>query len=534
MKKTKVTKKTKGGRITGLYIGPKFVDLVQLGGTAASPRLIGFTREEIIEQLGAKKENTKEKKKGGPEGRDQEKENDFSKKQATDKNHSIVDNTIIIQAVKRALRKSNFKVEEVIVNLSLENAMLRYFQMPLIPEQEWRTAIKFEAKRHLPFNIEDIFFDFQVVKREETKRMDVVFAAAQKKNVKKLISNLNEIGLKVLFLEPLSSAVGRVLQLNNQINANETTAIVNIVQDNVNINILKNNIFYFVHDIKIAFEQEPSFDNLVNEIGLSFNYCEKKLKQGKIEKIIICSDKEIDSKLVESFKESFKINVELGEAIRKITNAEGLPPGFYFAIGLALKGIIKSILEVNLWKQEEFIKKKASEKENFVKAVITEGILSAIILSAIFLVTNNQIKIANDELKRIIRQQPKVSSKIKKLSISQLKLKQKDLKQQEFVLKKVIEERIFLTTKLNELNKILPDNMWVKKISWIERPISLYLKGAIFLGDKQKETEIVTNLTSVIKKNEALKKGFEKIDMISIGRSEKRGHEITDFAIEMK
>ena len=68
------------------------------------------------------------------------------------------------------MRKSNFKVEEVIVNLSLENAMLRYFQMPLIPEQEWRTAIKFEAKRHLPFNIEDIFFDFQVVKREETKR----------------------------------------------------------------------------------------------------------------------------------------------------------------------------------------------------------------------------------------------------------------------------------------------------------------------------------------------------------------------------
>ena len=484
-----------GDKITGLYIGPKFIDLMQLERTPAGPKLVGFVREEII------------------------------------------DDVTIVQAVKRAIRKSNLKIEEVIVNLSLESAMLRYFQMPLIPEQEWKSAIKFEAKRHIPFNIEDIFFDFQVVKKEEEKRMEVVFAATQKKEVQKIISDLAQIGLKVLILEPVSSSADRILQLNEQIDPNQSTVIVSIIGDNANVNILKNNIFYFVRDIKITQEEKEksSFDNLLNEIRFSFNYYEKKLKQEKIDKIILCSDEEINPKLVESFKENFKINVELGEVAKGLLNAEGLGAGFCFAAGLALKGITKSSLEINLWQQEEIIKKIAVEKENFVKTLIAEGVLAILILGGIFFITQGQIKTARNELDEAVRQRPKVTAEIRNLDISKLKLKKKDLEREKSVLKKLIGGRFFLTAKLNELNKILPDNLWFKEIRWTENPLSLNFKGSIFLGDKQKETETITDLVSTIGKNEVLKEGFKKDpEMGPIGEGEKRGHKITNFEINMR
>lgn len=520
--------KTKEKRVTGLYIGPKLIDLVQLEKTAAGPKLVGFAREEIIERR-----SEEDEKKDIPKNKD----GSPIKRRATDENPSHIDNATIIQAMKRAIRKSNLKVEEAVVNLPLENAMIRYFQMPLIPEQEWQTAIKFEAKRHIPFSIKDIFFDFQVTKKEEEKRMDVVFAAAQKKEVQKIISDLAQIDIKVLVLEPISSSVNRILQLNNQIDPNQSTVIVNIIGDNANVNILKNNIFYFVRDIKMTQEEKEKscFDNLLNEIRLSFNYYEKKLKQEKIDKIILCSDEEIEPRLIESFKENFKINVELGEVAKGLVNAEGLASGFCFATGLGLKGIASSALEVNLWQQEELIKKKASEKENFVKTVIVEGILAILILGGVFFISNNQLKTAKDELDKVINQRPKVSAEMRGLNIPQLKSRRESLSRKNFTFKKIIGKRIFLTAKLNELNKILPEGVWIKELTWNENTPSLILKGSVFLGDKQKETEVVTNLVSVIQRDNILNEGFKKPPRIGpISQSDKRGHKITDFEITME
>ncbi|MCD6575428.1 pilus assembly protein PilM [Candidatus Aerophobetes bacterium] len=520
--------KTREKRVTGLYIGPKFIDLVQLERTTAGPKLIGFAREEIIERRtqGDKEKNIPKDKEDKP-----------LKRRVVDKNPSVVDNTVIMQAIKRAIRKSKLKIEEVIVNLPLESTLLRYFQMPLIPEQEWKSAIKFEAKRHIPFNIEDMFFDFQVVKKEEEKRMEVVFAAAQKKEVQGIIFDLSQIDLKVLVLEPISSSASRVLRLNEQIDPQESTVIVNIIGDNANVNILKNNIFYFVRDIKITPDEKEksSFDNLLQEIRFSFNYYEKKLKQEKIDKIILCSDEEIEPKLVESFKENFKINVELGEVTRKLVSAEGLPSGFCFAAGLALKGITKSSLEINLWQQEELIRKKALEKENFKKTVIVEGILAVLILGGVFFISNNQLRTAKDELDKVINQRPRVSAEIRGLNISQLKSRRESLKRKNFTLKRIIGKRIFLTAKLNELNKVLPEGVWIRNLTWNENPRSLILKGSVFLGDKQKETEVVTNLLSVIQKDNILNEGFKEPPRIGpISQRDKRRHKITDFEITME
>jgi len=147
-----------------------------------------------------------------------------------------------------------------------------------------------------------------------------------------------------------------------------------------------------------------------------------------------------------------------------------------------------------------------------------------LILGGIFFITQGQIKTAKNELEKTRRKRPKVSAEIRNLDISQLRLKKKNLRREESVLKELIDGRIFLTPKLNELNKILPDNLWFKEISWKENPPSLNLRGSVFWGDKQKETETITNLVSTIGKNELLKQGFKKDpEMGPITESEERG-----------
>ncbi|MCK4858927.1 MAG: pilus assembly protein PilM [Candidatus Omnitrophica bacterium] len=516
-------------KITGLYVGSNFVDLMQLERTSVGPRLVGFAREEIVEVNSHK-------------GKDVPPNEEFEALKKSLVGDPILHNpNMVVQAIKRAIRKSNLKVKEIIVNLPLESAMVRYFQIPLIPEPEWRRAIKFEAKRHIPFAIEEVFFDFQVVPREEEKRMEVMFTAVQKREVEKIVSVLAQMDLKVLALEPISSCVSRILQLNNQINPAQSTVVINIVGDSASVNILKNNIFYLVRDIKIASETAPEeeekspYANLLNEIKFSFNYYEKKLKQEKIDKIILCSDGEIDSQLLERFKEDFKIKIELGEVTKRILNAEGLVPGFCFAAGLALRGLVKSNLEANLWQQEEIIRKVALEKENFVKTLVAEGMLAILILGGVFFITDAQVRTAREELDKIKKQVPEVSAEIRSLSFTQLESKKKDIKAEKIALGRIMDKRIFLTKKLNEFNKVLPDNLWLKMLSWSRNPHRLDLKGGAFLGDRQQETESVTQMFSNIRKNAVLREGFKKDPKIgTIGEGREGKYRITNFDIKME
>ncbi|RKY39239.1 MAG: hypothetical protein DRP75_02670 [Candidatus Omnitrophota bacterium] len=489
----------KGERISGLYIGSKYVDLMQVENTPAGARLIGFAREQIAE---------------GREGK-----GDF-----------------VFQAVKRVIRKSNLRVDEVVVNLPLESSIVRYLQMPLIPEGEWKTAIKFEAKRHIPFSMENIYFDFYVVKREAEKRMEVVFVAAQKKEVDRIISELGQIKLRVFALEPLCSSAERILRASNQINPQQSTMLINLVQDVANVNILKDNVFYFVRDIKITSEDKDSlsFDNLISEIRFCFNYYEKRLKQERIEKIVLSSDERIDSALMDKLKENFRTEIEMVDPARGLEDAKGLGAEFCFSAGLALKGITRSSLEVNLWQQEELVKKRALERQRFVKTIISEGVLGGLILGGVFFITQTQINTAKRELEEVKSRRPKVSAQIRNLDISRLKAQRRRLKKEKAVLKNLMDKRIFLTTKLNEINKLFPENAWIRELSWREEPLYLVIKGSIFLGDKEKERETITNFASALSKNEKLIEGFERVEMKSLSEGREKGYRITDFEIEMR
>jgi hypothetical protein len=68
----------------------------------------------------------------------------------------------IVDAVRPALAKLINPPQEVVVSLSPQLSLLRYFQMPAISQKFWKTAIPLEAKKHIPFPFHGLMHDFQV------------------------------------------------------------------------------------------------------------------------------------------------------------------------------------------------------------------------------------------------------------------------------------------------------------------------------------------------------------------------------------
>ena len=86
------------------------------------------------------------------------------------------------RAIVRALQKINVKRAEVVAAFSPFQLVTRYFKMPMIPRKEWAGAIPYEARRYIPFHLEETILDQKVVeeKKDGQDQLSVAVSAAKK------------------------------------------------------------------------------------------------------------------------------------------------------------------------------------------------------------------------------------------------------------------------------------------------------------------------------------------------------------------
>jgi len=217
------------------------------------------------------------------------------------------------EALKRAVAKANLANNEVVTGISGPAVVVRYIDLPQMSKNDLESAVKFEAKPHIPFDLKDVILDFQVLdqaKNQESKKMKVLLVAAQRNFIQKHIELLESQGLKPVIIDVDSFAlINAFLYANNEeANLHQATALVNIGASLTNVSILNKGIPKFSRDIpmggnnltdgiskrlnvafkqaerlkeKIEGESSPSFESispvlesLANEIRRSFDYYE--------------------------------------------------------------------------------------------------------------------------------------------------------------------------------------------------------------------------------------------------------------------
>lgn len=122
----------------------------------------------------------------------------------------------LAKIIKKALARvkgEKLKTKYVIASLPEEKAFLQVVQMPIISEQELKSAVIYEAERHIPLPIEQVYLDSQIVPPivNRLDHLDVLVVAIPKKTVDLYTSSLKEAGLIPQVLEVESQSIARVL-----------------------------------------------------------------------------------------------------------------------------------------------------------------------------------------------------------------------------------------------------------------------------------------------------------------------------------
>ncbi|MBU4343643.1 MAG: pilus assembly protein PilM [Candidatus Omnitrophica bacterium] len=512
-----------GKKAVGLYIGQDTVDLVVLRGTIRGPRLINFGQTYIYPKEGDKGEVVSQGD-AGPSSAKKTKED------------------YIVEAIKRVFKENNVKPGRVAAAMSSEEAMVRYFQMPKIPKKEWSAAVNFEAKRYIPFRIEDVASDFQVMPSRDTPNsMDVVFVAVKKMALEKFVSIFERAGVRPVIIEPAPFSLMRALSAAEQIDPKVNTAVVNIAKNSANINILRNGVPYIIRDMPLYENisegkfSEPVFEKLLGEIKLSFDFYEKQFPSEAIDKIIIQSQLPLEN-WHEIVGKELQIPVEVGDPMRGIRIKKGIvPPRLTIAFGLALRGTSGPFININLYKEKLLAHK---QEEIFVKMIFLEASVAVFLLILLKVLSIKAIGPLTNELNKTLAERSKVEVRIKKQGIKELERLKNEMESNKMIIENVISHRTYLTSMLSDLVAMTPSNLWLTEISFEEkvdeRDVSrirrkINIKGYCVAGHKITETDTINNFLMDLKEGKFLSSGMSKVDIVSVKKTEVGGEKAASF-----
>ena len=223
------------------------------------------------------------------------------------------------EAIADLFNQARFRTKRVITSVSGKQVIVRYITMVNMTQDNLHNAIRFEADKYVPFDLEDCQLDCQKLSditkenAEGEGEMRVLLVAVKRNLVEEKAKMLSGIGLRPVAVDVDAFALGTVFEMNEGLSStiddpDKVVALVDIGANKTCVNILKGNLSHFTREVYIGgndmtnavnrrldvehFEAEllkrdpgdrqveveeavnPVIEDLANEVSLSFDYFE--------------------------------------------------------------------------------------------------------------------------------------------------------------------------------------------------------------------------------------------------------------------
>ncbi len=238
---------------------------------------------------------------------------------------SIIDSLRLVDSLKEMVKKAAIKTRDAVISISGHSSVIiKRISLPEMSEEDLSESIKFEAEQYVPFDIEDVNLDFQIIgPKEEPGQMDVILVAVKKDIINEYITVVKEAGLNPIVVDIDSFALENMYGVNYEIEAEKNVALLNIGASTINLSILKNGISVFTRDSSIG--SNIHTEALQREFNLTYENAER-LKRGEAVENVVPEDaaavietasEEIIGEIVRSFDyfRSTTLHEEIAEVV---------------------------------------------------------------------------------------------------------------------------------------------------------------------------------------------------------------------------
>lgn len=162
----------------------------------------------------------------------------------------IMDPGIVADAITAALAEAEVTTKDVVTAVGGRDVIIKKIQIERVKESQARELMRWEAEQHVPFDMESVELDFQILDPDGTDpEMSVLLVAAKRELVESKVRVLTDAGLNPVAVDVDAFALHNAFELNHPEAMSGTVALVNIGHEVTNVNIVEDGIPILTRDI---------------------------------------------------------------------------------------------------------------------------------------------------------------------------------------------------------------------------------------------------------------------------------------------
>lgn len=180
----------------------------------------------------------------------------------------VMDPGIVAEAIQTALRAADVKSTDVVTAVGGRDVIIKKISIERVPEKQARELMRWEAEQHVPFDMESVELDFQILDPDDDGlEMSVLLVAAKRELVESKVRVLTDAGLEPAIVDVEAFALHNAFEVNHPDAMSGLVALVNIGHDVTNINILDDGVPLLTRDLTVGTRRLS--EDLQRERGLS-------------------------------------------------------------------------------------------------------------------------------------------------------------------------------------------------------------------------------------------------------------------------
>ncbi len=188
----------------------------------------------------------------------------------------VMDYHLVVESLRALRERIGKRSLTVATSVSGRDVIVKRIKMDRMKEQEARQVIRWEAEQHVPFDMDSVSIDFEILDPDaDGLQMEVLLVAAKKDLVETRMRLLQEAGYEAAVIDIDAFAVQSAFEHGYEHAPYGTFCLVNIGREITNLNLVESGSPILTRDLALG---ERKFgEALVRELGMSLDEAERML-----------------------------------------------------------------------------------------------------------------------------------------------------------------------------------------------------------------------------------------------------------------
>ena len=473
--------------------------------------------------------------------------------------------TRVTEAVRSAVAGAKTRPRRVVVAVPPQDVLLRYFAIPAVPKSELDGAVQFEARKYIPFKMQELAWDYLVApggRGKGDRRLDVVVAAIERATLLGVQDWLRLADLECAVIEPQGFSLARAAALSYPELRGQFVALVETDGTAGFITVARDGVAYLTRQTHAATPSQaegtvssnPQLDQLLGELRLTTDFFAKEYGEAPIRRILLYGDGAFMQGWKATMAAQWPCPVDIARLPRLGAGQEQLSGAFATAFGAGSAGTRSGQRSLNFLRRAHAQRAAtlAGQPLEFARwsqwlaavhkpTVAVCVVVSALVLAAVWGIGARQVAQQRQAVAGAIDARPAVGWDLAGKSAAELEPLHQEAQRQLEILRGLLDGRGSVAAKLDALARQIPDGIWLTAMSYgdqrgnlRERHRVLTLQGACYLGQANDELAAIQAFGRALKDQTEFIEGFDSalLKQVSAEKAGAEAHPYRRFELQ--